>query len=361
MTIRVLRSRRVTRRVLSGIVTVGLAWMIACTTLPRQAAAQSSREAIDNTLPKIVKLFGAGGLKNLAAYGTGIIISPEGHIATVWSHVLDTEQLSVVLNDGRRFRAEVLGAEPQLDLAVLKLDAENLQLPYFDLADAVAAEPGTRVFGFSNMFKVATGDEPVSVLHGVIAARTKLTARRGRFEIPYAGPIYVVDAITNNSGAAGGAVTTREGRLLAVIGKELRNSDSNTWINYAIPIGELREAIEQIKTGNYTRPPEPTEQEAKPRRYSALDFGIVMVPDVISRTPAYIDALVPGSAAAEAGLQPDDLVLFVNDELIQSTRMLATELGRLEADDTLKLIVRRGDKLVSVELTVPKKATEPEK
>src|SRR4051812_3034368 len=175
-------------------------FLLVCTmalaAVPAPASAQSTREAIENTQPKIVKLFGAGGLKNLAAYGTGIIISPEGHIATVWSHVLDTDQLTVVLHDGRKFRAAVLGAEPQLDLAVLKLEADNLQLPYFDLADSATADPGARVLGFSNMFKVATGDEAVSVLHGVIAARTKLTARRGRFETPYAGPIYVVDAVT---------------------------------------------------------------------------------------------------------------------------------------------------------------------
>ena len=56
------------------------------------------------------------------------------------------------------------------------------------------------------------------------------------------------------------------------------------------------------------------------------------------------------------GLQPDDLILFVNDELVQSTRMLADELGRLEGGDALRLIVRRGANLVSVEMSVPRKA-----
>jgi serine protease Do len=318
--------------------------------------AQSTHETIDAVLPRLVKIYGAGGLQNLVAYGTGMLVSPEGHVATVWSHVLDTEQVTVVLNDGRRFQAQVLGAEPHLDLALLKLDAENLQLPYFDLAEAGAAEPGERILAFSNMFKVAAGDEPVSVLHGVVAARTKLTARRGRFEIPYDGPVYIVDAITNNSGAAGGALTTRDGSLIGMIGKELRNSESNTWVNYAVPMTELRDAISEMKTGTY----KPSEQQTskgqdKPRRYAAIDFGIVMVPDVVFRTPAYIDAVEAGSAASQVGLQPDDLILFVNDELVQSTRMLVDELGRLEAGDTLRLIVRRGRNLVSVELAVPRK------
>src|SRR5260370_8192365 len=105
------------------------------------------------------------------------------------------------------------------------------------------------------MFKVATGAEQVSVLHGVIAARTKLTARRGSYETPYNGPVYVVDAITNNPGSGGGVLTNAEGALLGMIGKELRNSQTNTWINYAIPIGELRTVIGAIISGKFlTRP-----------------------------------------------------------------------------------------------------------
>jgi serine protease Do len=316
--------------------------------------AQSTDKTITATLPKIVKIFGAGGVKNLHAYGSGFLVSPEGHIATVWSHVLDTnsDDVTVVLADGRRFEAQILGAEPQLDLAVLKLNAEGLELPYFDLDKQVGtASAGTRIRGFSNMFKVATGDEPVSVLHGVIAAKTKLTARRGAFEVPYDGPVYVVDAITNNPGAGGGVITSRDGKLLGMIGKELRNSKNNTWINYAIPVPELTETIRQIISGDFT-PRENKPGDDNPNRYNPLDFGLVLVPDVLFRTPAYVDTLVLGSPAAKAGLKPEDLVLFVNDELVHSCRMLKSELGHLEAGDTLRLIVRRGSKLVTVEMQV---------
>jgi serine protease Do len=335
-------------------------WVMCCIVLlaasASHAAAQSMRETIDSVLPKLVKIYGAGGLQNLVAYGTGMLVSPEGHVATVWSHVLDADQDTDVLNDGRKIKAKVLGAEPHLDLALLKIEADDLQLPCFDLAAAGTAVPGTRHLGFSNKVKVAAGDEPGSVLHGVVAARTKLSARRGRFEIPYDGPVYIVDAITNNSGAAGGALTTRDGTLIGMIGKELRNSESNTWVNYAVPIAELRDAITEMKTGNYKSANyQKPKDEEKPRRYAAVDFGIVMVPDVVFRTPAYIDSVEAGSAAAQAGLRPDDLILFVNDALVQSARMLVDELGRLEAGDTLRLIVRRGANLVSVELPVPRK------
>jgi serine protease Do len=322
------------------------------------ASSRSSSQTIDYVLPRMVKIFGAGGLQGLAAFGSGFLVSKDGHIVTVWSHVLDADEVIVVLNNGRRYTATVLGAEPQLELAVLKIEAldQELNLPFFDLNSSIgSASEGTRILGFSNMFKVATGDEAVSVLHGVIAARTKLKTRRGTFEIPYDGAVYVVDAITNNSGAAGGLLATREGKLLGMIGREVRNAQTNTWLNYSIPISELTTAIEEIISGNFRSQRQPLDEPDAALRYSPIDFGIVMVPDVLFRTPAYVNALVDGSAAQSVKLQPDDLVLFVNDDLVQSVKELATALGRMEAGDVLRLVVRREDQLLTFEMKVPRK------
>ena len=333
--------------------------VIVAITMSESASAQSSVESIAAVSPKVVKIFGAGGGQNLHAYGSGFLVSANGHIVTVWSHILDGDTVNIVLHDGRRFQGKVLGAEPPLDMAVLKIEAEGL--PHFDLAQETAAGPGTRVLAFSNAFKVATGDEPVTVMHGVISAKTSLAARRGAFESPYTGPVYVVDAVTNNSGAAGGVLTTGDGRLLGMIGKELRNTQTNTWLNYVMPISELRETINQIITGDFSskkRPEDDSPGKPRPRRYEPLDFGIVTIPDVLNRTPAYIDRILPGSQAEKVGLLPNDLILFVGDNLVQSCKLLKDDLGRLEANDPLKLVVRRGDNLVSVEMVAPRKSVE---
>lgn len=322
------------------------------------AWSQSTGEAITAIAPKMVKLFGSGGRRNLYGYGSGCLVSSNGHVVTVWSHLLDAETVTVVLDDGRRFPGKVLGAEPALDLAVLKIDAEDL--PHFDLAQETAtAGVGARVLAFSNVFKVATGDEPVTVMHGVIAAVTTLSARRGVFDAPYSGPVYVVDAVTNNSGAAGGVLTTRDGRLLGLLGKELKNNTTHTWLNYVVPIGQLRKPIDEIITGKFTptNTADPSGTLADPR-YVPADFGIVMVPNVVERTPAYVDAVQPGSSAKQAGLQPDDLIVFVGDRLIPSCRVLEEEFGRLEPGDTLRLVVRRGERLQTFELPVPRKPTK---
>jgi serine protease Do len=331
-----------------------LAWLLVLLACPAAASAQSFPDTIDAVAPKVVKIYGAGGLKNLYPYGTGFLVSPQGHIATVWSHILGADSVTVVLNDGRRFEGKVVGAEPPLDLAVLKIEGENL--PYFDLSQTATAGVGSRVLAFSNVFKVASGNEAVSVLHGVISSRTTLTARRGVCEAPYSGPVYIVDAITNNPGAGGGVLTTWDGRLLGMLGKELRDSRNNTWVNYVVPIGELSDMIQQISTGQFrSRPKSDEDPEVQLRRYSAIDFGLVMVPDVVVRTPPYVDRVVAGSLAETAGLKSNDLVLFVGETLVPSHRILRDELGRLEAGDRLKLVVRRGNQLVTVELQVPRK------
>lgn len=328
-----------------------------------ESAARSPTlvDTIAEVSPKVVKLFGAGGRRNLYAYGSGFLYSPEGHIATVWSHLLDSDTVTVVLHDGRRFEGRTLGVDPTLDLAVIKIDADDL--PYFDLQQPVPpVGVGSRVLAFSNVFKVATGDEPVSVMHGVIAARTQLSARRGVFDAPYSGPVYVVDAVTNNSGAAGGVLTTRQGHLLGMLGKELRNNVTETWLNYVVPIEQLRPALEEIRLGRYSPRPQSETDETAPlvRNFVPEDFGLVIIPDVVSRTPVYIDRVITGSAADKAGLQSDDLILFVNDVLVPSCRAFREELARREPGLPLKLVVRRDDRLITVELPAPRKAAPHE-
>jgi serine protease Do len=322
------------------------------------AQAQSTQEAIAQVSPRMVKIFGAGGIQRLQGYCTGFLVSPQGHIATVWSHVLDQGEVSVVLDSGRKLTAKVIGAEPRLDLAILKIDGD--ELPYFDLDLAAdAATPGTRVLAFSNMFNVASGNEPVTVLHGVIAARTKLEGRRGVFDIAFPAPVYIVDAITNNSGSLGGVLTTRDGRLLAMIGKELRNAQSNTWVNYAMPIAELKDPIQEIIAGKYA--PVPAKLADTPEtapRHLPLDFGLVMIPDVVARTPAYVEEVTPNSVAAQAGIKTDDLILFVNGELIQSCRHLMEVCDKLEDGTMVDFVLRRDGKLETIKLVVPEKPVE---
>jgi serine protease Do len=298
---------------------------------------------------KMVKLFGSGGFRGIASYGTGVLVSPEGHVLTVATPLLDTQDLRVHLADGRRLHAKVLVVEPELDAALVQIDNVS-DLPYFDVlaaAKAPPAKPGDSILGFSNLYQIATRDEPMSVMRGVIAAYTRLQGRLGVFEASYNGDVYVVDAITNNPGAAGGALTTRQGELLGLIGKEIKNSLSDTWINYAVPVQALASFADRARRGEY----KPVERETTTLGGGAF-HGIVLVPDVVERTPAFIEEVLPGSPAAKAGLKPDDLIVYIDGDKVVSVKAFRAILERTRPGTSLKVEVRRGEKLLTVEMKV---------
>jgi S1-C subfamily serine protease len=313
------------------------------------AVAADAARVIDQAQGKIVKIYGAGGYRGMAGYQSGFLISSDGYILTALSYVLDTDQLSVTLADGRRFdKVRMLGGDPRLEIAVLKIDASGL--PYFDPAKAVPLTAGTRIFAVSNLFNVAMGDEAASVQNGAVSVVTRLEGRRGVFETPYHGPIYVLDVATNNPGAAGGALVTHRGELAGILGKELRNSLNNTWLNYAVPIDQVRQSVEEIKAGKFISLKElpPEKKPAHPMDTGIL--GINLVPDVLERTPAYVDQVRPGTAAARANLQPDDLILLVGNHLTQSCKALNKELEMIDRADAVKITILRGQELIEVTL-----------
>jgi serine protease Do len=344
----------------------------------------------------LVKLFGAGGFARLNNYGTGIIISPDGHILTVASQLLDTSDLVVHLYDGQRLRAQVIVVEPELDAAIVKIKLDgkkideptDLRLDHFDFEAAAKkphAEPGDWVLALTNTFEIALRDEPLSLQRGVVMAYTKLAGRRGVFDFPYTGDVYVVDAITNNPGAAGGALINRKGELLGIVGREIKNSLSDTWMNYAIPVGakvELRvketvkkdgKDVEEEKTVAVTMPEFVSlgmQGKYRPVNRPRITggeggyHGIVFVPNVLERTPAYVEDVVPGSPAAKAGFRPDDLVSFVDGEPVASINAFNAWVKKnTRAGTVVRVEVRRGESLQTIELTLgahPAKPSPPQ-
>jgi len=316
--------------------------------LSQTASAQNSLSpTIDSVQPKLVKIHGAGGLQRLEAYQTGTLISAEGHILTSWSYVLDTADVAVTLADGRRMPATLVGLDPKLEIALLQVKANDL--PHFKLDEAVDASPGTRVLAFSNLYGVAQGDEQLSVLKGIVAGKVELAARRGAFATPYRGSVYVLDAVTNNPGAAGGALTDRKGRLIGILGKELKSSVDNTWLNYALPAKDLAASVEDILAGRMTTRRDDTVKRPS-EHYTPAILGLIMVPDILVKTPPFIDRVAAGSPAAEAGLRPDDLVLFVDGRIVASCKALVDELSFIDRLDEVRLTVQRGQELVEVSL-----------
>ncbi len=318
--------------------------------------AASFADAARQVQPKVVKIYGAGGIRGLEHYQSGILISAKGHVLTVSSYVLDSDEVTVVLDDGRHYTAQQVAADPLTEIAVLKFDPGDDEVPHFDLSAAVTAEPGSRVLAFSNLFGIAAGDEPVSMLHGVISAVAPLEARRGAYATNFHGNVYVVDAAANNPGAAGGALTDSQGRLLGMLGKELRSSLTDTWLNYALPVAAFAPTVEDILAGRFTQADlKEVDRPANPLSLAAL--GIVLVPDVVTRTPPYIDRIVPNSPASSGGLRPDDLVVMIDSQIASSCHQATQLTERLERDAAVHLGVLRGEQFI--EVTLKAKPPEP--
>jgi serine protease Do len=297
---------------------------------------------------RVVKIYGAGGLSGLDAYQSGILVSPDGHVATAWSSVLDVEPI-VLLDDGRRFESKIINFEPSLELAVLKIEASNL--PYFKISDDMIVQWGDPILAVSNLFGIATGNEPASVMQGSIASIADLDARRGTFKTPYRGKVLVLDLIANNPGAAGGAVVDIRGQLAGMLGKELRDSATGVWLNYAVPAAVLRKTIGDIIAGRKTTAVQdsiPTLPRDKSHHVTTL--GLIMIPDVLESTPAYIDAVLPDSPAGSAQLRPDDLVLLVNGKRVESQRALRAMLRTIDRRDDVRLTIQRGTEILPIVL-----------
>src|SRR5262245_4418045 len=115
---------------------------------PRDVLAQNSfAQTVAEIQPKMVKVYGAGGIRGLESYQSGFLISGDGYILTVWSYLLDSDVVDVTLHDGRKFEAQLVGMDPRLEIAVLKLEGNDL--PHFNLDEAVELQPGARVLALN--------------------------------------------------------------------------------------------------------------------------------------------------------------------------------------------------------------------
>jgi serine protease Do len=210
------------------------------------------------------------------------------------------------------------------------------------------AEPvplGTRILALSNLFGVAVGDERVSAQHGVIAGLVPLEARRGAYEAPYRGDVYILDCTTNNPGSPGGALVDWRGRLVGMLGKELRATSTGIWLNYALPVAEVSRGASEVVSGAVPQP-----VTAAAVTFDPAALGVVFVPDVLDKTPPFIESTRAGSAAAKAGLVPDDLVVAVNGRAVSSRSAVREAVSRLGNGDPVRFTVIRGGAIVECDL-----------
>jgi serine protease Do len=298
--------------------------------------------AVEAAQRRTVKIFGAG-IGRSPGYASGIVVSDSGEILTTQGVFLAGDNLRVVLHDGTTYPAQVVRRSQALQAALLKIDAKTSDC--FELSDKPAAEKGDWVLGVSNAFKVAEGAEPLSVNVGVLSLRTRLDARRGYQDFPYDGDVYLIDAITSNPGAAGGAVINVEGKLVGMIGKVIESRATNTRLNYAIPADVLKRFVEgkdvETPLAAADTPPMPGEK---------AELGIRLFNLGGRKSPAYVDRVLPGSPAAQAGLKTDDLIVSIGGQVVRDSGDYRRIVDALRPGSEIVIEVKRKNELVSVKL-----------
>ncbi len=122
----------------TGVLVIAICASALLSQTPAEADDSSFAKVVASAQPKLVKIYGASGFRGLESYQSGFLISPSGHVLTAWTLALDADEIVVVLNDGEKLVAELVGVDPRLDVALLKVDGE--QLPYFDLQELMSLD-----------------------------------------------------------------------------------------------------------------------------------------------------------------------------------------------------------------------------
>jgi len=305
------------------------------------------RSVIKRSSPAVVKLYGpAAGREH--GYGTGVIVSTDGKILTTLSLLVTGRNIRVVTADGRRFDGQLLRSDEARQLALLQIDAENL--PYLTPAPSVELQIGDAVLALSNYFKIADGDEAVSVCRGILSSKlAALSAKRLAQEFEYTGPAIVYDALTANPGSPGGPVLDLDGRFVGMIGKIVEAAATNTRLNYAIPGEVLAEFL-----GDQPAPkPGGKMSSSQPSAETARSYvGIKLSELGFHHVSAYVERVRAGSPAAQAGIKADDLIVAIDSKRIADAEAFQKAVEDLIPGQTAQFTVKRGTQVIVLRVVV---------
>jgi len=275
--------------------------------------------------------------------GSGFIISPDGLIVTNKHVVADEKaEYTVLTNDGKKYDAQVLARDANRDLAVLKISANNL--PTLSLGDSDGLKLGQTAIVIGN----ALGEFRNTVSVGVISGLSRsVTASGAGLSETFEGLIQSDAAI--NAGNSGGPLLNLKGEVIGINVAMVSGAQN---IGFAIPINQVKKAIESVKsTGRIITPylgiryMMITADLAKEQKL-AIDYGALIQGD--KNNPA----VLPNSPAAKAGLKTGDIITEINDKKITQDKPLGSVLQEYNVGDVITLKVLRGGKEITIKVTL---------
>jgi Do/DeqQ family serine protease len=265
--------------------------------------------------------------------GSGVIVSSEGYLLTN-NHVIDgADDIEVMLTDGRQARAKLVGTDPDTDVAVLKIALDKL--PVITFGDADHVQVGDVVLAIGNPFGVGQ-----TVTSGIVSALGRNQLGINTFEN------FIQTDAAINPGNSGGALVDAAGNLLGINTAIYSRSGGSLGIGFAIPVSTARQVMEAlIKDGRVTRGYLGVEQrELTPEIAQTLKLPI--------QQGVLITGVVQSGPASTGGLRPGDVVVSIGATPVTSPRQLLNAVAALRPQAVAALGVQRGDKALSVNVTV---------
>ena len=270
-------------------------------------------------------LYGNRFDRSVTSLGSGVIASQQGHILTNHHVIENAEEIEVLLHDGRRLRATVVGADPETDLAVLQIHTEEVPSITFGSSRSLAV--GDVVLAIGNPFGVGQ-----TVTQGIVSATGRDQLGVNVFEN------YIQTDAAINPGNSGGALINAYGELVGINTLISSSTGGSVGIGFAIPILLAQDVMTQmIEYGRVVRgwigvrmqniSPQLSES------FGLSELGGVLVSGVVRDGPAHV-----------AGLYPGDIIISINDQSVSEEKQVLNEIIRYRPNQELSIKgIRRGE------------------
>jgi len=274
----------------------------------------------------------------ISSLGSGVLVSPEGVIITNHHVISDADEIEVALSDNRKFKAKVVGSDPETDIAVLKIDAKQLPSP-ITLGKIDSVHVGDVVMAIGNPFGVGE-----TVTSGIVSAMGRDHVGINTFEN------FIQTDAAINPGNSGGALIDTRGNLIGINTAIFSNNGGSMGIGFAIPINLVKQVMESIiQSGSVTRGwigVEP--QNVSPELAESLGLSKntrgVLLSGVLDQGPG-----------DRGGLKPGDVLLSVNSEKVYDVRSLLNLIAQEKPGDEINLKVIRKNKDLDLKVRVGKR------
>ena len=275
--------------------------------------------------------------QNPAGLGSGVIVSAEGHILTNNHVIEDADDIEVVLSDGRKTLAKVIGSDPETDLALLKINLDKL--PVIVLGQIQDMQVGDLVLAIGNPFGVGQ-----TVTSGIVSALGRNQLGINTFEN------FIQTDAAINPGNSGGALVDVNGHLMGINTAIYSRSGGNMGIGFAIPISTAKQVMQDLlKKGKVIRgwigvepqdmSPELAQTFQLPTSGQDMPYGVV------------ITGVLKNGPAAAAGIRPGDVIIKVAGQSVRNVSELLTQVASLKPGIPAEVNIWRRQGEVNLRLT----------